>query len=432
MAIIKAVRTKGKGRLGTIIDYVLNEDKTKSIYADGILCTPICAKNEMAVTKKIWHKLDGRQYKHFVISYAPGEPITPERALNNARELIEQTPCMKDFEVLLATHVDKHHIHTHVVVNSVNFVTGKKFQMSNAELEQMKADCVEQSRQQGLHIPEKGKSFDGSLNTNITAWQQDLYRVLEKAESGDYKSFVFNTAKAVLEVMKQATSREDFIAKLKKFGITTVWNDKRKNITFITETGEKVRNSRLQTIFKIDFSKETLENEIKNNGGSNEIKEIDQQLLEVNNDLYEVSTRMKIYERGMKEIESLINHIEHYKNTHKIYVEYNQILRSEPTLLNTPKKIKTKAEEYYNTYEGDLILHNAAVNYFKKQGLKQLPQVKSLKAEYDVLKSQKAEDYIEYKELKQKKNDIIKAQHVQVAKYKNKKKSKSTSIEEFR
>ena len=112
----------------------------------------------MQATKELWGKTDGRTYKHYVQSYHEDEEITPEQAHKNAVELAEHTKAWKGHEVLIATHIDKGHIHTHFIVNSVNYEDGHKLQWSKHDLKDLKERCNEQSREQGLHVPEKGIS----------------------------------------------------------------------------------------------------------------------------------------------------------------------------------------------------------------------------------------------------------------------------------
>ncbi len=80
------------------------------------------------IFKELWGKTDGRTYKHYVQSYHEDEEITPEQAHKNAVELAEHTKAWKGHEVLIATHIDKGHIHTHFIVNSVNYENGHKLQ----------------------------------------------------------------------------------------------------------------------------------------------------------------------------------------------------------------------------------------------------------------------------------------------------------------
>ena len=119
----------------------------------GLHCEPETVKEEMQATKELWGKTDGRTYKYYVQSYHEDEEITSEQAHKNAVELAEHTKAWKGHEVRIATHIDKGHIHTHFIVNSVNYEDGHKLQWSKYDLKDLKERCNEQSREQGLHVP---------------------------------------------------------------------------------------------------------------------------------------------------------------------------------------------------------------------------------------------------------------------------------------
>ena len=159
MAVIKAVSSKAG--IGQALDYVTKEEKTEDKLVSGLHCEPDTVKDEMQATKELWGKTGGRTYKHFVHSYHEDEHITPEQAHKNAIELAKGTEAWKGHEVLIATHIDRGHIHTHFIVNSVNFEDGHKLQWSKADLQNLKDRCNAQSREQGLHVSEKGKTFEG-------------------------------------------------------------------------------------------------------------------------------------------------------------------------------------------------------------------------------------------------------------------------------
>ena len=114
MAVIKAVSSKAG--IGHAIDYVTKKEKTEEKLVSGLHCEPETVKEEMQATKELWGKTDGRTYKHYVQSYHEDEEITPEQAHKNAVELAEHTKAWKGHEVLIATHIDKGHIHTHFIV----------------------------------------------------------------------------------------------------------------------------------------------------------------------------------------------------------------------------------------------------------------------------------------------------------------------------
>ena len=127
MAITKVLARKG--RLDTAVAYVLNGDKTEDrILTDSINCDPGREARQMTETKRELGKEDGVQYYHMIQSFAPGE-VTPELALEIAREFVRRH--LSDYEAVIDTHVDKRHIHSHILWNSVSVMTGAKYH-SNA------------------------------------------------------------------------------------------------------------------------------------------------------------------------------------------------------------------------------------------------------------------------------------------------------------
>ena len=264
MAVIKAVSSKAG--IGQALDYVTKEEKTEEKLVSGLHCEADTVKDEMQATKELWGKTGGRTYKHFVQSYHEDEHITPEQAHKNAIELAKNTEAWKGHEVLIATHIDRGHIHSHFIVNSVNYEDGHKLQWSNQDLKDLKERCNEQSREQGLHVPEKGKTFSGEEREETVAWNKDTYNILKQAEQGKVKSYVQDIALAVLDCKETATSRQDFIERMEQRGYKTDWQDNHKYITWTDlareNAGEKackIRDNKLQKYYTMDFGKEELE-----------------------------------------------------------------------------------------------------------------------------------------------------------------------------
>ena len=219
----------------------------------------------MEVTKLIWGTTGGRTYKHFVFSYHAKEPITPEQAHKNAIELAEGTAAWKGFEVLIATHIDRDHIHTHLIVNSVNFEDGHKLRWSKADLRDLKDRCVNQSLAQGLSVPEKGKTFEGKEREETQGWNKDTHWLLKRAEQGKVRSYVRGIAIAVVECLATAASRDEFVSLMSERGYRVDWQENRKYITFTDLAREaagektcKVRNNKLGQYYNLDLGKEAL------------------------------------------------------------------------------------------------------------------------------------------------------------------------------
>ena len=278
MAVIKAVSSKAG--IGRAIDYVTKEEKTEEKLVSGLHCEAETAKEEMQATKELWEKTGGRTYKHFVQSYHKDEKISPEQAHQNALQLAENTPAWNGFEILVATHKDKDHIHTHFIVNSVNYEDGHKLQWSSADLQELKERCNTQSREQGLHVPEKGKTFEGTEREETVAWKKETYQLLKQAEQGKVKSYVQDIALAVLDCKEATSSREEFIRMMGEKGYGVDWQDKHKYITYTDlareQEGEKackIRDNKLEKYYNMGFGKEELEHEFERNARTAEAEQ---------------------------------------------------------------------------------------------------------------------------------------------------------------
>jgi len=128
MAVTKIVARRY--RIDTGINYVLNGDKTEERLLTAFqYCTPDNAFGRMMRTKKHYGKTDGIQCYHIIQSFKPGE-ISPELALDIAKEFAAEH--IGGYEAVIGVHVDKDHIHSHIVFNSVERETGKKYH-SNAK-----------------------------------------------------------------------------------------------------------------------------------------------------------------------------------------------------------------------------------------------------------------------------------------------------------
>lgn len=121
-----------KTALNCGVRYIVNPEKTEQSFFTAVLnCSnPEHAFREMTETKRRWQKTDGVQGYHFIQSFAPGE-VTPAQAHEIGMEFA--TRLFGDrYEVVLGTHLDKAHLHNHIIVNSVSFLDGSKYHSSPA------------------------------------------------------------------------------------------------------------------------------------------------------------------------------------------------------------------------------------------------------------------------------------------------------------
>ncbi len=162
---------------------------------------------------------------------------------------------------VISVHQDKDHLHCHIVVNSVSYIDGHKLHQTKHDLERQKEFTNDLCRERGLSVAEKGHHFDGSLieQGEITAWSKDKYNLLINDSK---KSFVAECAWAVMEVVPQSASREEFISGMEKRGWSVQWEDSRKHIVFQNEDGKKVRDTNIEKTFAgMEVNKEALLNE---------------------------------------------------------------------------------------------------------------------------------------------------------------------------
>ena len=138
-------------RLDAAIRYILNGDKTdRQILTARFNCDPGWEYQQMMDTKRELGKTGGRLAYHIIQSFKPGE-VTPELALEIAKEFAEKY--LSDYEVVIGTHIDKGHIHNHILYNSVSSRTGKKEHFDrNGYYARIRARSDELCRKHGLSV----------------------------------------------------------------------------------------------------------------------------------------------------------------------------------------------------------------------------------------------------------------------------------------
>lgn len=138
MAITKMMHMKASSKaridihLEHSINYILQPKKLgEANLAGGINCLPEIAYRQMKATKRMFGKTGGRQGYHFVISLKPGEG-TPEIMYDIAMRFAKEA-FAGEYEAVVAVHTDREHLHAHIIINSVNMVTGYKFQCRDGD-----------------------------------------------------------------------------------------------------------------------------------------------------------------------------------------------------------------------------------------------------------------------------------------------------------
>ena len=245
MAITKVMHMKASGKarmdihLKHAVNYILQPKKLGDAnLAGGINCLPDTAYEQMKSTKQMFGKAGGRQGYHFVLSLKPGEG-TPEIMYDIAMRFAEEA-FGGEYETVVAVHTDRNHLHAHIIINSVNMVTGYKFQYHEGDWKYKFQPITNKlCEEYGLNITPAEYSKEPK---NMARPQWEREQVFSKWIEQDARFCALN-----------AENMEHFIFLLEKQGFEV----KQGEHIAVKVPGMK-RFKRLDTISE-DFSRENLE-----------------------------------------------------------------------------------------------------------------------------------------------------------------------------
>ena len=211
----------------------------------GIGCQPKTAFDEFLSTKLLHHKDGGVMFYHMVQSFPKGEAVDPRRAHEAARRLAEY---FDGCEVLVCTHVDREHIHSHCIINSVNFETSKKLHMAKEQLQELmwRNDAI--CQEMGLPV------FDAPTR-QTRGMSGAEYHMALKGQS--WKLRLMNT---IDECMKYAADRDAFVSLMASEGYAVRWESGRKYITYTAPDSMRCRDNKLH---EEKYCKEAMEHEFR-------------------------------------------------------------------------------------------------------------------------------------------------------------------------
>lgn len=246
MAIIKMKPPKCGKMIGLkfLLDYIMNDAKTDDTLIFAQNCNANTAYDEMVLTKVDWNKTDGRQYCHIIQSFDPKQNITPELAHEIGKRMIQEFPQFEGFEIVMSTHKNKSHLHNHIAINSVNSVTGLKWEQRANDLIRLKQFSNMLCEEYGLtqiefNNKKKNQSYGEWRNRKAnSSWKRELEQDIRVC-------------------LNNCTSREEFFHAIKVYGYSVTWTNERKYVTFTHTSGKKCRNSKLSN--PDYFSKENMQ-----------------------------------------------------------------------------------------------------------------------------------------------------------------------------
>ena len=252
MAIVHFVNykrgTQSRAAMRGVMLYVMQEKKTAwegEPLVSGINCQPQSVYDDFLNTKLLYHKDGGVMFYHMVQSFPKGAAVDPQQAHEAARRLAEY---FDGCEVLVCTHVDREHIHSHCVINSVNFDTGKKLHMAKEQLQEL-------MRRNDMICQEMGLPVFEATTQQTRGMGGAEYHTALKGQS--WKLRLMNT---IDECMKYAADKDAFVSLMASEGYAVRWESSRKYITYTTPDGMRCRDSKLH---EEKYCKEVMEHEFR-------------------------------------------------------------------------------------------------------------------------------------------------------------------------
>ena len=421
----------GKGRtvadaLGRVTDYVENPEKTNSgELVTAYQCNPSIADQEFLFSKRQYATITGRERKdndviayHLRQSFKPGE-ITPELANKIGYDLAMSLTKGKH-AFIVCTHVDKHHIHSHIVFNSTALDCTRKFRnfwrSSFAIRKISDMLCLEN----GLSVIAEPKPSRGSYGTwlgedkppTVRGQLEGLIDAALGHSCKDFDSFLAAMKTAGVEVKRgkhlafkipngkrfvrcdslgddyteaaimERISGKRIVAPKAKTAAPT----KPNMLIDIQARMQKINSPGFEHWAKVFNLKEMAKTLIYlQEKGLTDFGELEKACDAASQKFSDLSDQIKAAEKRMKDISELQRHIGTYSKTHEIYVQYRKLTGR-------------KQAKFYEQHSRGIEDCKEAKRYFNSLGLKKLPSMQLLKQEYAALKAKKGKLYSAYKQ----------------------------------
>ena len=187
MPLFKCSASKAKPKNG--ITYVTDEKKAKIVTVRNLFEDEDYAKQfeETASRFGKGDKFDERKYYHCKLSCARQDNVSPEKAHAYAEELVAKL--FQNYECVIATHTDTQTVHSHIIINAVDPITGKKLQFNKQDYVKMKDEANRIGKKYGFtetDFRKRGKNSRTAIEKKImlkggTSWKEELREVIAEA-----------------------------------------------------------------------------------------------------------------------------------------------------------------------------------------------------------------------------------------------------------
>lgn len=419
-----------KSTLSKALDYIQNPDKTDGkMLVSSFGCSYETADIEFEYTLSQALDKGSNLAHHLIQSFEPGE-TTPEQAHEIGRQLADAVT-KGQYEYVLTTHIDKGHIHNHIIFCAANFVDHHKYNSNKRTYYGIRNMSDKLCREHGLSVVVPGKgskgksyaeyqaektgtSWKGKLKTAVDALIpqvadfEELLRRLEAAgyeiKQGKYISCrapgqerftrlktlgADYTEEAIAERISGKRTRAAKAPRAEKKGVSLLID-----IENSIKAGESRGYEQWAKIHNLKQAAKTLnfltENKIE------QYTDLVSRIEEVTAASEQASDALKGMEKRLADMALLIKNITTYQKTKPVYDAY--------------RKAKNK-EQFRAAHEGSIILHEAAAKALKAAGISgKLPSVAALQADYAKLQEQREALYADYGKLKKQvgEYDVIK------------------------
>lgn len=411
--------------LSDVIRYAVNSRKTQKAdnedcavvhrFVSGINCSPSTARDEMLAVKKRFGKESGTVAYHGYQSFAPGE-ATPEQAHEIGKQLADEVLQGK-YSYVLTTHIDKGHVHNHLIFCAVDMVNHRKYNSNRQSYAYIRRTSDRLCREHGLSVVQpsrdKGKSYaEWDAGRKGKSWKAKLKAAIDAVipQAKDFDDFLRLMAAQGYEIKQgkfisfRAPGQERFTRcktlgenyteeaitrRIKGLAVDRGPNRQRKGITLRIDLENNIKAqqsagyARWAKLQNLKQAAKTMN--FLTEHGIEQYAELESKVMEISAANDEAAASLKDVEHRLGNMAVLIKNLTTYKQFRPVVLEY--------------RKAKDKAA-FRREHESQLILYEAAAKAIKDAGITRLPDLAALKAEYRELDKQKARLYEQYGEVK--------------------------------
>ena len=422
--------------ISSIINYVKNPEKTNGEQLiTSYECDSRMADAEFLFSKKQYVRNTGRDRGkdnviayHLRQSFAPGE-ITPEEANRLGQELARRFT-KGNHAYIVCTHVDKHHLHNHVIFNSVTLECDRKFRnfwgSSKAIHRLNDTICIENGYSIVADPKPHGKSYNKWLgDAKKPSHREQLRIAIDRAleqKPADFDALLKLVSDTGYEVKIGKNPSFRCEGQKRFIRLDTLGDDYSKDALSSVISGAKKHNPRIIRIahkepeklnLVVDIQRKLAEgkgagyqrwasvfnlkqmaqtvNFLKDHGLM-EYGELERRTDAETAKYHELSDQLKRIEKRMSEVTALRRHIINYMKTREIYVAYRK---------------SGYSKKFLAEHESDILLHKAAKQAFDELQLEKLPTICSLQTEYAKLESEKKQVFTAYRQSKEDMRELL-------------------------